>query len=37
MAPNGTAAVTRNHIARLETDGRLDQTLNLNITGSALR
>ena len=29
LAPNGGAAVTRNHIARLETDGRLDQTLNL--------
>ncbi len=25
---------TRNRIARLETDGRLDQTLNLNIVGS---
>ena len=34
LAPNGGAAVTRNHIARLETDGRLDQTLNLNIVGS---
>ena len=34
LAPNGGAAVTRNHIARLETDGRLDQTLNLSIVGS---
>jgi uncharacterized delta-60 repeat protein len=30
LAPNGGATVTRNHIARLETDGRLDQTLNLD-------
>ena len=30
LAPNGGATVTRNHIARLETDGRLDQTLNLS-------
>jgi uncharacterized delta-60 repeat protein len=28
MAPNGAATVTRNHIARLETNGSLDQTLN---------
>ncbi|HEV2840292.1 MAG TPA: delta-60 repeat domain-containing protein [Chthoniobacterales bacterium] len=34
LAPNGGAAVTRNHIARLETDGRLDQTLNLGIVGT---
>ena len=34
LAPNGGAAVTRNSIARLETDGRLDQTLNLGIAGS---
>jgi uncharacterized delta-60 repeat protein len=34
LAPNGGAAVTRNRIARLETDGRLDQTLNLSIVGS---
>ena len=33
-APNGGAAVTRNRIARLETDGRLDQTLDLSIVGS---
>jgi len=30
LAPNGGATVTRNRIARLETDGRLDQTLNVN-------
>jgi hypothetical protein len=30
LSPNGGAAVTRNRIARLETDGRLDQTLNLS-------
>ena len=29
----GAPAVTRNSIARLETDGRLDQTLNLSIIG----
>jgi uncharacterized delta-60 repeat protein len=34
LAPNGGAAVTRNRIARLEPDGRLDQTLNLNIVGT---
>jgi uncharacterized delta-60 repeat protein len=31
VAPNGGAAVTRNRIARMEIDGRLDQTLNLNV------
>jgi uncharacterized delta-60 repeat protein len=31
LAPNFGATVTRNNIARLETDGRLDQTLNLTI------
>jgi uncharacterized delta-60 repeat protein len=31
LAPNGGAPVTRNHIARLETDGRLDQTLTVPI------
>jgi uncharacterized delta-60 repeat protein len=36
LAPNGGAAVTRNHIARLETDGRLDRTLNLSIVGSVV-
>src|SRR5678816_4369270 len=33
LAPNGGAVVTRNRVARLETDGRLDQTLNLNTVG----
>jgi uncharacterized delta-60 repeat protein len=33
LTPNGGAAVTRNNIGRFETDGRLDQTLNLNIVG----
>ena len=33
LAPNGGATVTRNNIARLETDGRLDQTLNLTADG----
>jgi uncharacterized delta-60 repeat protein len=33
LAPNGGAAVTRNHIARLETEGTLDQTLNLGTLG----
>ena len=31
VAPNVGPTVTRNRIARLETDGRLDQTLDLNI------
>jgi uncharacterized delta-60 repeat protein len=34
VAPNKGALVTRNRIARLEGDGRLDQTLNLNALGS---
>jgi hypothetical protein len=34
LAPNGGAAVTHNCIARLETDGRLDRTLNLNTVGT---
>jgi Domain of unknown function (DUF5122) beta-propeller len=34
LAPNGGATITRNSIARLETDGRLDQTLNLTAIGS---
>ena len=34
LSPNGGAAVTRNYIARLETDGRLDQTLNLSTSSS---
>ncbi|MFZ1219318.1 MAG: delta-60 repeat domain-containing protein, partial [Chthoniobacterales bacterium] len=29
LAPNGGATVTRNHVARLEIDGRLDRTLDL--------
>ncbi len=36
FAPNGGPAVTRNHIARFETDSRLDQTLNLGIVGSVV-
>ena len=35
LAPNGGAAVTRNRIARLETDGRLDQTLNPGVSGGS--
>jgi uncharacterized delta-60 repeat protein len=31
VSPSGNPASTRNSIARLETDGRLDQTLNLSI------
>ncbi|MEY2510769.1 MAG: hypothetical protein QOE26_1532 [Verrucomicrobiota bacterium] len=34
LSPNGGATVTRNNIARLETDGRLDRTLDLNVVGS---
>jgi uncharacterized delta-60 repeat protein len=34
LTPNGGTAMTRNHIARLETDGRLDQTLNLGNVGN---
>ncbi len=34
LSPNGGAAVARNRVARVETDGRLDQTLNLNIVGT---
>jgi len=30
LAPNGGTTVTRNRIARLENDGRLDRTLNLS-------
>src|SRR2546428_8557 len=37
LAPNGGAAMTRNRIVRLETDGRLDQTLlNLNVGGGVI-
>jgi uncharacterized delta-60 repeat protein len=32
IAPNGGAAVTGNRIARLETDGRLDQTLDASLS-----
>jgi uncharacterized delta-60 repeat protein len=31
LAPNGAPTVTRSHIARLDVDGRLDQTLDLNV------
>jgi uncharacterized delta-60 repeat protein len=34
LSPDGGATVARNHIARLETDGRLDQTVNLSTVGS---
>src|SRR5207253_189938 len=34
LSPNGGAPVTRNRIARLETDGRVDQTLNLSTVGT---
>jgi uncharacterized delta-60 repeat protein len=33
LTPNGGATVTRNHIARLETDGRPDRTLDLSMVG----
>ncbi|MGI8604664.1 MAG: hypothetical protein ACR2OZ_16960 [Verrucomicrobiales bacterium] len=36
LSPNGGGGVTRNRIARLETDGRLDQTLNLGTIGSSV-
>ena len=35
IAPNGGSTVTRNNMARLETDGRLDRTLNLDAIGSS--
>ena len=35
FSPNGGTTVTRNRIARLETDGRLDQTLDLSIPAKA--
>src|SRR5436853_6697134 len=35
LSPNGGAAVARNRIARLETDGRIDQTLNLGIAAGS--
>ena len=34
LTPDGGATVTRNRIVRLETDGRLDQTLNLTANGN---
>jgi uncharacterized delta-60 repeat protein len=34
FSPNGGPTVTRNNIARLETDGRLDQTLDLGTVGN---
>jgi uncharacterized delta-60 repeat protein len=34
LSPNGGMAVTRNRIARMETDGRVDQALNLAIVGA---
>ena len=34
--PNRIGGQTRNHIARLESDGRLDQTLDLGIVGSQI-
>src|SRR5207248_727667 len=36
LSPNGGASVTRNRIARLETDGRLDQTLDLSTVGTVV-
>src|SRR5207245_6667439 len=36
LQPNGGAVVTRNRMVRLETDGRLDQTLNLSTVGSSV-
>jgi uncharacterized delta-60 repeat protein len=36
LAPNGGATVTRNNITRLETDGRLDRTLDVGIVGTQL-
>jgi uncharacterized delta-60 repeat protein len=36
LAPNGGTTVSRNRIARLETDGRLDHTLDPDIIGTAV-
>jgi uncharacterized delta-60 repeat protein len=36
LSPNGGAAVTRNRIARLETDGRLDRTVDVNAVGEVV-
>lgn len=35
LTPNGGSALTRNRIARLETDGRADRTLDLDLGGQA--
>jgi uncharacterized delta-60 repeat protein len=35
LVPNGTKSTTRNHIARLETDGRLDRTLGDVVPGAS--
>jgi uncharacterized delta-60 repeat protein len=37
IAANGATAVPRNNIVRLETDGRLDRTLDLAIVGTQVR
>ena len=37
LAPNGGTPVTRNNIARLEIDGRLEQTLDLASSGSNIQ
>ena len=34
--PNGGTSVIRNAIARLEIDGRVERTINLNIVGSSV-
>ena len=36
VAPNGGTAVTRNRVARLEIDGRLDRTLDVNLLGTSV-
>ncbi|MDQ6630665.1 MAG: hypothetical protein M3Y82_02780, partial [Verrucomicrobiota bacterium] len=36
LSPNGGAAVVRNHIARLEPDGRLDRTLSFSTIGTSV-
>ena len=36
LSPNGGAAVTRNHIARLNPDGTLDTAFNPNASGDCL-
>jgi uncharacterized delta-60 repeat protein len=37
LTPNGGPQVSRNRIARMETDGRLDQTLDINVLGRYVR